>query len=187
MLLVIVFVLSGFLDNIAAAMIGGTMARHVFRGKVHIGYLAAIVAASNAGGAGSVVGDTTTTMMWIDGVSPLDVLEAYIAAGAALLVFGVPASLQQQRYSPIIKDARRGIAHRLGARRHRAVILVAAIVANVVVNLQFPALLGRFPFIGAGGVGVLSRDRADAPARLERAAGTFKGTIFLLSLVPRRR
>ena len=60
----------GFLDNIAAALIGGTMARHVFRGKVHIGYLAAIVAASNAGGSGSVVGDTTTTMMWIAGVSP---------------------------------------------------------------------------------------------------------------------
>ena len=69
--------LSSFLDNIAAALIGGTMARHVFSGKVHIGYLAAIVAASNAGGAGSVVGDTTTTMMWIAGVSPLDVLEAY--------------------------------------------------------------------------------------------------------------
>ena len=71
-LLVVVFVLSSFLDNIAAALIGGTMARHVFRGKVHIGYLAAIVAASNAGGSGSVVGDTTTTMMWIDGVSPLE-------------------------------------------------------------------------------------------------------------------
>ena len=70
-LLLVVFVLSAFLDNIAAALIGGTMARHVFRGKVHIGYLAAIVAASNAGGAGSVVGDTTTTMMWIDGISPL--------------------------------------------------------------------------------------------------------------------
>ena len=36
-LLVIVFVLSAFLDNIAAALIGGTMARHVFQGKVHIG------------------------------------------------------------------------------------------------------------------------------------------------------
>ena len=40
-LLAIVFVLSGFLDNIAAALIGGAMARHVFKGKVHIGYLAA--------------------------------------------------------------------------------------------------------------------------------------------------
>ena len=64
-LLAIVFVLSSFLDNIAAAIIGGTVARRVFRDKVHIGYLAAIVAASNAGGSGSVVGDTTTTMMWV--------------------------------------------------------------------------------------------------------------------------
>jgi len=75
-LLVMIFVLSSFLDNIAAALIGGTIARAVFRNKVHIGYLAAIVAASNAGGLGSVVGDTTTTMMWIDGVHPLQVLEA---------------------------------------------------------------------------------------------------------------
>ena len=52
--------------------------------KVHIGYLAAIVAASNAGGAGSVVGDTTTTMMWIAGVSPLSVVEAYVRCGRDL-------------------------------------------------------------------------------------------------------
>jgi Na+/H+ antiporter NhaD/arsenite permease-like protein len=95
-LLWIVFVLSSFLDNIAAAIIGGTMAGAVFRGKVHIGYLAAIVAASNAGGSGSVVGDTTTTMMWIDGVNPFDVLDAYIASVAAMLVVGFFASRQQQ-------------------------------------------------------------------------------------------
>src|SRR5262245_4972212 len=82
-LLAIVFVLSSFLDNIAAAIIGGTVARHVFRGKVHIGYLAAIVAASNAGGAGSVVGDTTTTMMWVSGVSPVIVLDAFVVAFVA--------------------------------------------------------------------------------------------------------
>ncbi|MEO8668803.1 MAG: SLC13 family permease, partial [Bauldia sp.] len=62
-LLVLVFVVSGFLDNIASALIGATVARHVYKGRVHIGYIAAIVAAANAGGAGSVVGDTTTTMM----------------------------------------------------------------------------------------------------------------------------
>src|SRR5947207_9741001 len=49
-LLVMIFVLSSFLDNIAAALIGGTIAGVVFRRKVHLGYLAAIVAASNAGG-----------------------------------------------------------------------------------------------------------------------------------------
>src|SRR3990172_9349642 len=67
-LLVFIFILSSFLDNIAAAMIGGTIALVVFKGKVHIGYRAAVIAAANAGGAGSVVGDTTTTLMWIDGV-----------------------------------------------------------------------------------------------------------------------
>src|SRR5690606_6105744 len=85
-LLIMVFVLSSFLDNIAAGRIGGTIALHVFKRRLDIGYLAAIVAASNAGGAGSVVGDTTTTMMWIEGVAAVDVLHAYIAAVPTLLV-----------------------------------------------------------------------------------------------------
>ena len=70
-LLLCIFVLSTFLDNIAAAMIGGSIAMIVFKGKVHIGFVAAICAASNAGGAGSVVGDTTTTLIWIFGKDPL--------------------------------------------------------------------------------------------------------------------
>jgi Na+/H+ antiporter NhaD/arsenite permease-like protein len=49
-MLVMVFVISSFLDNIAAALIGGAMAHQLFKAKVHVGYLAAIVAASNAGG-----------------------------------------------------------------------------------------------------------------------------------------
>src|SRR3954454_1215406 len=100
-LLVLVFVLSSFLDNIAAAMIGGAMAHVLFRGKVHVGYLAGIVAASNAGGSGSVVGDTTTTMMWIAGVPPGEVFEAYIGAIVALAIFGVIAAKQQHRLQPI--------------------------------------------------------------------------------------
>ena len=89
-LLVMVFVLSSFLDNIAAALIGGAMAHQLFKAKVHVGYLAAIVAASNAGGSGSVVGDTTTTMMWIDGVNPADVFHAYAGAVVALCIIVVP-------------------------------------------------------------------------------------------------
>ena len=112
-LLAIVFVLSSFLDNIAAALIGGTMARHVFR-QVHIGYLAAIVAASNAGGSGSVVGDTTTTMMWIAGVSPLSVLEAYVAAGVALLIFACPRRCNSSDFAPIVKHAAAGLTDSTG-------------------------------------------------------------------------
>src|SRR6185369_7337014 len=129
MLLAMVFVISSFLDNIAAALIGGTMASAVFRKKVHIGYLAAIVAASNAGGSGSVVGDTTTTMMWIAGVDPLDVLEAFIAAGAAMAFFGVFAARQQQRYSPIQRDASKGLRIDPARVFIVAAILIAALAA----------------------------------------------------------
>jgi Na+/H+ antiporter NhaD/arsenite permease-like protein len=182
-LLILVWILSGFLDNIAAALIGGAIAATVFRRKVHIGYLAAIVAASNAGGAGSVVGDTTTTMMWLDGVSPLDVLPAYVAAAAALLVFGIPASLQQQRYSPIMRDEpRHGVVDwvRIGIV---AAILVAAITTNVMVNLKFHNLVGNFPAIG---VAVWVVILACAPLRQpdwKLVPEAFKGSLFLLSLV----
>ena len=130
------FVLSSFLDNIAAALIGGAMAHTVFRAKVHIGYLAAIVAASNAGGAGSVIGDTTTTMMWIAGISPLEVAEAAIGAGVALVVFGIPASLQQQRYAPIQRDSDSSVSIdwvRVGVV---AFILIAAVVVNITINTR---------------------------------------------------
>ncbi len=182
-LLIVVFVMSAFLDNIAAALIGGTMARHVFRGRVHIGYLAAIVAASNAGGSGSVVGDTTTTMMWIDGVSPLSVLEAYVAASLAMVVFGIPAALQQHRYSPIAKDAPRGLAIDWTRVFIVALILVVAILANVTANLKFPALLDLIPVIG---LAVWLVILLTAPLRRpdwEVMPETFKGTIFLLALV----
>ena len=56
MLLALTWLLSTFLDNIAAAVIGGVMAKNVFNNRVTVGYLAAIVAAANAGGAGSVIG-----------------------------------------------------------------------------------------------------------------------------------
>jgi Na+/H+ antiporter NhaD/arsenite permease-like protein len=182
-LLVIVGVISSFLDNIAAALIGGTMARHVFRGKVHIGYLAAIVAASNAGGSGSVVGDTTTTMMWIDGVSPLSVLEAFVAASVAMVIFGIPAALQQHKYSPIIKEAPSGLSIEWARVAIVAAILIVAILANVIANLKFPALLDLIPVIGLAVWAVIL---LTAPLRRpdwEIMPETFKGTIFLLALV----
>jgi Na+/H+ antiporter NhaD/arsenite permease-like protein len=183
LLLVMVFVLSSFLDNIAAALIGGTVAAGVFRRKVHIGYLAAIVAASNGGGSGSVVGDTTTTMMWISGVDPLDVLEAFIASGVALVIFGVIAARQQHAYSPIVKDMPRGTRLDWVRVGIVAFILVVAIIANVTANLRYPEVLDRFPVIG---VAVWAAILVTAPLRRpdwSLLRPTLKGTIFLLSLV----
>jgi Na+/H+ antiporter NhaD/arsenite permease-like protein len=171
-LLVMVFVLSSFLDNIAAAMIGGTIALHVYKGHVAIGYMAAIVAASNGGGAGSVVGDTTTTMMWIDGVAWTDVLHAYAAAIPALLIFGVVAAWQQSLKQPMRTDFRaeaRVHWERVGAV---ALILAGTIVTNVL--LDFPAagvwiaILLCAPF--------MKTDWSIVPKSL-------KGSLFLLGLV----
>jgi Na+/H+ antiporter NhaD/arsenite permease-like protein len=159
------------------------MARHVFSGKVHIGYLAAIVAASNAGGSGSVVGDTTTTMMWIDGVSPLIVLEAYVAAVVAMVIFGIPAALQQHRHSPIAKDAPRGLDIEWTRIGIVAAILVIAILANVIANLRFPALLDMIPVIGLAVWAVILATAILRRPDWEIMPETFKGTIFLLSLV----
>jgi len=182
-LLVMICVLSSFLDNIAAALIGGTIAAGVFRRRVHIGYLAAIVAASNAGGSGSVVGDTTTTMMWISGVAPSEVFHAYVAAGVAMFVFGIPAAMQQHRFSPVVRDVPAGVRVDWARLGIVAAMLIAAVVANVVVNLHYPAVADNVPFLGLVVWVVLlvtARIRSPEWGLLPEA---IKGSIFLLSLV----
>ncbi len=182
-LLVLVFVLSSFLDNIAAALIGGAIANSVFRGKVHVGYLAGIVAASNAGGSGSVVGDTTTTMMWLAGVSPMAVFPAYIAAAVAVVVCGIPAARQQHAFQPILKDE---LAHapvdwaRLGIV---VFILVTAIVANILANTQMGDLAEFFPVLGLAVWVAILVGAAIRKPDWSLIPGAFKGAVFLLSLV----
>ena len=182
-LLAIIFVLSSFLDNIAAAIIGATIASKLFQKKVHIGYLAAIVAASNAGGSGSVVGDTTTTMMWLAGVPPTEVFHAYIAAIVALFVSGYFAAKQQHAYQPLIVSSKS--EHNLDWSRIVIVfvILASAIATNILVNLKLNHLADYFPFIGASvWVALFVMVPLRAPD-WSVVPGAFKGSIFLLSLV----
>jgi Na+/H+ antiporter NhaD/arsenite permease-like protein len=172
-LLAIVWFISSFLDNIAAAMIGGVMARSAYKGRVTVGYVAAIVAASNAGGAWSVLGDTTTTMMWIDGVEPLEVAHGFLASAVALFCFGLLSSAHQNRVQPIDPDLsveRRPIdGVQLGIV---VLILAGAIATNFLLDKPFVGVWIAI-FLGA----LLRR-----PA-WEELPGTAKGAVFLLSLV----
>jgi Na+/H+ antiporter NhaD/arsenite permease-like protein len=172
LLLIFVFILSSFLDNIAAALIGGTIALVVFRHKVHIGYLAAIVAASNAGGAGSVVGDTTTTMMWIDGVSAVNVMHAWVAAIVAMLFFAWFGSHQQDKFQRIQKDAPTDVKIDWRKLLHVLLILAGAIISNILYDM--PALGVWIAIV----LGTLLR-----PVPWKEVPGALKGTIFLLCLV----
>ncbi|MDD5570680.1 MAG: SLC13 family permease [Bacteroidales bacterium] len=171
-LLIIVFVLSAFLDNIAGAMIGGAIALVVFNNKVHIGYIAAIVAASNAGGAGSVLGDTTTTMMWIDGVSALNVFHAYVAAITAMFFFGWFASHQQHKYQHI--RHRFHERHKVDIKKITTIILIlaGAIVGNILFDM---------PAAGVWTAILLGMTFTKIPWK--EISNAIKGTIFLLCLV----
>jgi hypothetical protein len=172
LLLIFVFILSSFLDNIAAALIGGTIALVVFKNKVHIGYIAALVAASNAGGSGSVVGDTTTTMMWIDGVSAFNVLHGYVAAGTALIFFAWFAAHQQDKYQPIQKDAETDIKVDWVKIFNVALILAGAIISNILYDM---------PALGVWIAIVIGAFLRKVPWK--EVPGAIKGTIFLLCLV----
>jgi Na+/H+ antiporter NhaD/arsenite permease-like protein len=172
-LLILIFFMSSFLDNIAAALIGGSIALVIYKGKVHIGFIAAIVAASNAGGAGSVVGDTTTTMMWIDGVAILDVVHAYAAAIPALLVFGIIAARQQNAYQPIIKELG-GQSKAIDTKRLLVcvLILIGAVATNILLD---------FPAAGVWAAILIGALFTHTPWKEVRLA--LPGTVFLLSLV----
>jgi Na+/H+ antiporter NhaD/arsenite permease-like protein len=172
LLLVFVCVISSFLDNIAAALIGGAIAIVVFKNRVHIGYIAAIVAASNAGGSGSVVGDTTTTMMWIDGVSPFNVLHGFIAALTALLFFAWFASHQQDKYQRIQKDATPNVKVDWMKLMIVLLMLVGAIISNFLYDM--PALGVWIAIL----IGAFIR-----PVPWREVPGAIKGTVFLLCLV----
>lgn len=171
-LLVLVFILSSFLDNIAAAMIGGTIALVVFKNKVHIGYIAAIVAASNAGGAGSVVGDTTTTMMWIDGVSPINVFHAYVAAFVALAIIAWFGSHQQDKFQPITSDSKIGAKIDWGKLFIVFLILIGAILSNFFYDM---------PALGVWIAIIIGSFIRKTPWK--EVSASIKGTVFLLCLV----
>jgi Na+/H+ antiporter NhaD/arsenite permease-like protein len=150
---------------------------------VHIGYVAAIVAASNAGGAWSVLGDTTTTMLWIADVSPGQVFEAVIGAAVALFVFGIPAAIKQQRYSPMLTHARTRMRIDWVRIAVIGLILAFALVANVATNIKFPGYADRFPFIGLAVWAAILVSIVFRAPEWNVIPPAFRSSIFLLSLV----
>jgi Na+/H+ antiporter NhaD/arsenite permease-like protein len=182
-LLSMVFCLSIFLDNIAGAVIGGVIARHVYDGKVTVGFLASIVASANAGGAGSVIGDTTTTMMWLTGVSPLALLPAFIGSLAAFAVFGFFGARAQDRFASVLRHE--SLELKIDWVRVTIVVgmLVAIVATNVGANVFFPGGEDVAPLLGVAIwlailVAMIARrpDWSIAPAAA-------KGALFLISLV----
>jgi len=93
------------------------------------------------------------------------------------------AAARQQQATRRSEDAPAGIRIDWARVGIVAFILVAAIVANVVANVWFPVWLDRAPVIG---LAVWAAILISIPLRAPDWAvmpATFKGTLFLLSLV----
>ena len=142
------FVLSSFLDNIAAALIGGAMAHTVFRAKVHIGYLAAIVAASNARR-----GQRDRRHDHHD-----DVDRRYFAVGGCGSIYRRHRCARDLRYSGFASatalcadPAAFGSSVAIDWLRVGVVafILIAAVVVNITINTRYNEISDLFPFLGA--------------------------------------
>ena len=182
-LLAIVFVLSGFLDNIAAAVLGGVMARHAYQGRVCVGFLAAIVASANAGGAGSVIGDTTTTILWLNGISPLDILPAYLPAVVAFAIFGPIGAWCQHRVQPILADNLPDCAPLHWKRIWIVVaILVAAVAANVLANVLSKGE-ATAPWLGMALWAAILISSPICKPKWSGMRPAFRGALFLVALV----
>ena len=182
-LLLSIMVLSSFLDNIAAAMLGGTLAGVVYRGKVHPAYLASIIAASNAGGAGSVIGDTTTTLMWIDGISPANLFPAFIGSAGAFLLFGFAGAYMQNIY--LRKEAVNVVeftpvpnpsSQKSNISYKHLLIVILIIFGAILTNY-----LLSFPALGIWIIIILSSFFIKFPWYALKKSLT--GTVFLLALV----
>ena len=108
---------------------------------------------------------------------------ALVAAGGALLVFGVAESRRQQKFAPIIKDAPRSI--HIDWVRVIVVgwVLACAVAVNVYVNLEHPELADSFPFIGATVAITLLMTIGLRRPDWHVLPGAFRGSLFLLCLV----
>jgi hypothetical protein len=111
------------------------------------------------------------------------VFHAIIGASVSLLVFGIPAAIQQHRYSPILQRSHEH-THvdwtRIGIV---GLILALALAANLIINMKFPERADQFPFLGvAVWMAIFLSVKVRRPD-WETLPEASKGAIFLLALV----
>jgi Na+/H+ antiporter NhaD/arsenite permease-like protein len=100
----ITFLLSSVMDNFTTAILMTTIVRKVTQNKQERWLLLSmIVIAANAGGAWSVLGDVTTSMLWIGGqINPVSILKYALLPAIAVVI--VPLIIVRKLY-PRKKEA----------------------------------------------------------------------------------
>ena len=98
-------------------------------------------------------------------------------------MFAIPASRQQQRYSPILKDASAQVPLDWSRVVIVLLILIGAIAANVYSNTLPAESAGAMPYIGATVIGIILLLTPWRRPDWKVVPAAAKGAVFLLSLV----
>jgi hypothetical protein len=122
-------------------------------------------------------------MMWIDGVSPMNVTHAYVAAVPALGICGLIAARQQHAHSPMRPAAAAGHPIDWGRIGVVAILLAAALAANIGVNATAPDLANQFPVLGVALWAAILLTAAYRKPDWAVLPSAVTGAVFLLSLV----
>lgn len=143
------FILSSVLDNLTTTIVMISLLRRLIADKkTRTLFAGMVVIAANAGGAWTVIGDVTTTMLWIKGkIEPIAVMqELCLASVACLLVpliglsFMIRGKLEVPENEPDLNEARI-------SRLHRTIFLIIGVAGLLSVPI-FKAVTHLPPFLG---------------------------------------
>lgn len=149
-MMVLTFLFSGILDNIAITIAMLQIALRFFTGKNMIIAAAGIVIAANAGGAWSPVGDVTTIMLWLaDKFTALEIIRyAFLPSLSLALVAGtlLYRKLDDTSFQKREKDDT--ITPSFGEKLVIAMALVSFTLPLIVSFIGLPPYMGLFLGLG---------------------------------------
>ena len=98
------FFMSAVLDNLTSTIVMVSLIRKLISDDSRLLFVGMVVVAANAGGAWTVIGDVTTTMLWIGGkLSVIGVIKAVLLPSIVCLLLPLlvaSLSLRGQRFTP---------------------------------------------------------------------------------------
>jgi Na+/H+ antiporter NhaD/arsenite permease-like protein len=138
------FMLSGFLDNISLTICMILVARRFFTGKNLLVTAAAVVIASNAGGAWSVIGDVTSLLLWLgDKVSAFGLIKYAFIPTAVLTVTAGYLLYRQLDPTDFVKHESDEKIELSTSEKIVIISAIGAFILPIVVNI-----IGVQPYIG---------------------------------------
>lgn len=172
----VVFWLSTILDNIAAAMIGGTIILARYGKDAPFRMIIGTICASNLGGAGSPVGDTTTVMMYISQDPKISVQEIFQAFAASIPAM-ILVSLWAARHGVSVPALPEGEEKPEERMRWGMVLSLLAVPGLIVGNLYDQPGLGLWAGLGLGLL------LGWTPVNFTEIKKALPNTLFLVTLV----